>query len=71
MSSSPPSTVKSAQAQAASLTFRRPPGHPELVAAQRNLAVLNIEKAIRRALAGKPPLTGEQVARITDLLAVA
>ena len=54
---------------AASLTHYRPPGHPELVRAQQNLATLVIEQFVRKTLAGKPPLTDEQVRRIIALLA--
>lgn len=66
--SSPPS-INFVHAQVASLSHKRPPGHPELVKSQQNLATLVIEKFVRKTLAGKPPLTAEQVQRITKLLA--
>jgi hypothetical protein len=52
-----------------SMTHWRPPGHPDLVAAQRNLATLVIAKCITKTLAGKPALTDDQVQHLTDLLA--
>jgi hypothetical protein len=65
------SPISFAHAQVASFSHKRPPGHPELVAAQQNLAALVIEKHVRKALAGKPKLTDEQVRRITELLTAA
>jgi hypothetical protein len=49
-------------------TGERPPNDPELIEARRNLAAVNLEERIARAIAAAPPLTDDQRNRISALL---
>jgi hypothetical protein len=62
------STVFHERARIASLTRSRAADDPELIAAKRNLAVLNIEDYVQRVLSAAPPLTAEQRAKLAELL---
>lgn len=56
------------RARVAALSRDRRADDPKLLAARRDLASSNIEKAIRRNLEAAPPLTDEQADRLADLL---
>jgi hypothetical protein len=50
------------------LTQILPPGHPDLVEVDRDLAALRLEEYIARTLAAAPPLSDEQRTKLAELL---
>lgn len=62
------SPIFKARGTIAALSRSRTPDDPELVAAKRSLAVLNLEKYVERVVSEAPPLTSEQADHIAALL---
>ncbi len=56
------------RARIAALSRDRSPDDPEILAARRDLRAARIEQELRKAVAGWPPLTDEQVDRLAGLL---
>jgi hypothetical protein len=56
------------RARVARLNQLHPPGHPELVEAQRDLAASALHDHVERVLASSPRLSDEQLDRIAALL---
>jgi hypothetical protein len=59
---------QSERARVASLTRSRPPNHPDLIEARRDLKAARLADYIERTLAKAPPLTSEQRAKLAELL---
>jgi hypothetical protein len=64
-------TWTSERARVAGLTRRRPPDHPDLVEARRDLIAARLAQRIEDAVAAWPPLTAEQRAQLAILLLTA
>ena len=56
------------RAKVASLSRSRPATDPELIAARRNLRAAKLEEYVERVVAAAPPLTQEQIDRVSVLL---
>jgi len=52
----------------ASLSRSRPADDPDLIAARGDLAATKLAAYVERVVAGAPPLTDDQVARVVALL---
>lgn len=52
----------------AALSRSRPADDPELIEARRNLAACGLEEYVQKLIANWPPLSPEQLERITGLL---
>jgi hypothetical protein len=61
-------TPLQARARVAALTRSRSIDDPEMVDARRDLAEANLTSYVERIVADAPPLTSEQIARITAAL---
>lgn len=61
-------TPYSARARVAALHAKRPKDRAAISDARRDLAAANVAAAIERNLKAAPPLTEDQVERLSDLL---
>ncbi len=68
MAGKPSKTVARLRARNSVLNYVRPPGHPDLVEARRDLAAEVLAEHVERVLKNAPPLTEDQVGRIVALL---
>lgn len=62
------SKTKTARGRLAALTRHREPGDPAIEDARRDLRAVRLEDHVKRVVDDLPPLTDEQVSRLTLLL---
>ena len=62
------SEILSVRGRVASLSRTRKPNDPDLIEARRHLATAKLEQYVARVVAEAPPLTDEQLERVSALL---